>query len=208
MINNWISWFMGTWVAAVQDISEFNLFSKLFWKSAPSSFQAGTNHMTSPRSADNRREAHAAKNWNIQSLFAHATICQATLSFQGKSWAENDIIAWLGEVWTHNLCWMCSHTSVNADLSWCGRNWGPTRKRMVRGKKKRWQLQNSKKTDERNTIFKTDSSIETGIMCLLTNFINYQWLQAPITDNHSPKQHNFKVAHVVAFHYFFARKKC
>lgn len=78
--------------------------------------QASADHMTSLQSADNTKEAHAAKTWNIQSSLSRATICQATLSFQGKPWAENDIIARLGEVWTHDPCWMCLCASVGADL--------------------------------------------------------------------------------------------
>lgn len=71
--------------------------------------------MTSLWSEDDKRGTYAAINWNIWSSPSCATICQATLSIQGKAWAENCVIVWLGEVYTHKPCWMYSPVSVNTD---------------------------------------------------------------------------------------------
>ena len=81
----------------------------------PCHFQPGPDRVTTDQQI--RRIRRWARCFSPPSVIAvsRATICQATLSFQGKSWAQNDIIAWLGEVWTHNPCWTRSHMSV---MSW------------------------------------------------------------------------------------------
>lgn len=147
-------------------------------------------------------EPTAEKKTTKPSVIAvsHATICQATLSFQGKSWAQNDIIAWLGEVWTHNPCWTRSHTSVMSRSlriasrnpkanEWMEGEWTREKK----GEKIRTENDSSKAAwrQTRTTQFGDRQQQADENKRLLTNLINCQRLQVPITGNHSPKQQNF-----------------